>query len=334
MITAVCLPKLKRLGMGAFYEAGVETVTGMEMLEEGGGNAFSETPFWENYNETSGEELFICNHILLFGRGCGKRLEIPEGVTQIAPGAFSQEHGINVVVIPESIEEIGAYAFDESYVPETVYMPAKDVRLGSHVFGRKERLHTIRLVSDGVLQEGNGDFLVAGTTLLDYRGEDVDVIIPDNVKIIGEEAFGANADIVSVSIPEGVTEIGENAFSGCESLQKVSMPSTLTTIRYGAFEFCPALENIDLQYVQEIGEDAFCVCTQLHDIELSSIKSIGTEAFANSGVMHVGGMEGLTDFGDRILPARRCLGKIRCALQGASCLTGKAVQAISQSPTA
>lgn len=88
-----------------------------------------------------------------------------------------------------------------------------------------------------------------------YIGDDVDVVIPSNIKgkkvtSIGSYAFkkeyfdGPGLDIKSVVIPEGVTNIGLAAFEECEYLEKVTIPSSVTHIRSYAFSRTPWLEAL------------------------------------------------------------------------------------------
>ena len=54
-----------------------------------------------------------------------------------------------------------------------------------------------------------------------------EIVIPDSVKIIGENAFDYCDSLSSVTIPESVTKIGDDAFGGCEKLVEVYNLSSL-----------------------------------------------------------------------------------------------------------
>lgn len=57
------------------------------------------------------------------------------------------------------------------------------------------------------------------------------LVLPDNLKIIGNYAFKCQSLSGSLIIPEGVKEIGESAFNGCDNLSgNLSLPSTLVEI--------------------------------------------------------------------------------------------------------
>ena len=57
-----------------------------------------------------------------------------------------------------------------------------------------------------------------------------EVVIPDDVKIIGENAFEGCTSLTSVVIPESVCEIMEGAFRGCRALKSVTLPERGITL--------------------------------------------------------------------------------------------------------
>jgi len=71
------------------------------------------------------------------------------------------------------------------------------------------------------------DFEMNGTTLVRYHGYAANVIIPEGVTAIGENAFRNNRSLTSVIIPSGVTSIGRYAFYYCTSLTSVTIPVSL-----------------------------------------------------------------------------------------------------------
>ena len=53
-------------------------------------------------------------------------------------------------------------------------------------------------------------------------------------------------DIKEIVIPEGVTAIEENAFEGCVDLTTITFPGTMKHIGRGAFVHCKNLKNVVL----------------------------------------------------------------------------------------
>lgn len=104
------------------------------------------------------------------------------------------------------------------------------------------------------------------------------ITLPDTVRLIECNAFGACIALVSVNIPEGVTKIGHDAFCECHSLEKIIIPKSVRTIGDYAFSFCQSIKFIEIpEGVEEIGEYAFAYCSALTTLVLpGSLKSIGS----------------------------------------------------------
>ena len=81
---------------------------------------------------------------------------------------------------------------------------------------------------------------------LEYRSNTNDIVIPEGVTEIGDEAFWGCKSLKNITIPEGVTEIGERAFWDCESLKNITIPEGVTEIGDEAFWNCESLKNITI----------------------------------------------------------------------------------------
>lgn len=69
-----------------------------------------------------------------------------------------------------------------------------------------------------------------------YKCQKLDnVLIPGNVKTVGDCAFSWNDSLSSLTISEGVEKIGEMAFFRCGSLNEVTIPRSVTEIGLEAF---------------------------------------------------------------------------------------------------
>lgn len=110
-----------------------------------------------------------------------------------------------------------------------------------------------------------------------------DVVIPDDVKGIGDEAFYEKRNITSVTLPNGLLSIGERAFCYCSKLISVNIPSSVISIGTDAFSACDALESITIHNgVTTIGDDAFYACDVLPSVTIpDSVTSIGEYAFCD-----------------------------------------------------
>ncbi len=114
-------------------------------------------------------------------------------------------------------------------------------------------------------------FYIEFGKLLKYYPEklETDVFIPDEVEIIGAEAFAESSNLNSVVIPEGVVGIEALAFLGCENLLYIDIPDSVEKIGYEAFRYCYALERVKLpRSLKLLDRYAFRECSSLSEITL------------------------------------------------------------------
>ncbi len=166
------------------------------------------------------------------------------------------------------------------------------------------------------------DFTIEGGVLIKYNGVGGDVVIPDGVTDIGEEAFwDSGAGVTSLTIPDSVTSIGEYTFGGLGNLTSFSVgennpaykavegvlfdkagsvlvrypikrpgseyrvPDGVKSIEEGAFLECGGLTGVILpDSVERIESGAFNMCDRLTNVTLpADIKWIGDHVFAGCG---------------------------------------------------
>lgn len=142
------------------------------------------------------------------------------------------------------------------------------------------------VVEDFTIETGSD-----GVTITGYEGKAQIIHIPKqiggkNVTVIGTSAFADKGEIKEVIMPDTVVTIENNAFHRC-TLTKVKLSSNLKTIGGGAF-WSSALEEMSLPgTVTYIGSYAFAD-TKITEVTLpSSLESIGESAFAFAPIEEV-----------------------------------------------
>lgn len=130
----------------------------------------------------------------------------------------------------------------------------------------------------------SGDFYIAddgvnGKVLVSYAGSKADVTVPNDIKVIGVEAFSCNSDMNTVKLPEGLTEIMRYGFVSCANLKSIDIPAKCTTIGRNAFADCYFLSSINLGKVTTIGECAFSNCGFKTLTIPATVTSFGKRAF-------------------------------------------------------
>lgn len=154
-----------------------------------------------------------------------KKVEISDSVTTIESGAFVGCSSLVDIKIPKSVKHIANDAF----------------------FGTAWRDN----YPNACIIEGDG-------ILFDYIGDSKNLIIPNNAKIIGENALESAKNIVSLTISKNVDEIGDSAFSECSNLKNISIPGSVKTIDADAFFDCNSLLSVSIpDSVKNIGDYAF-----------------------------------------------------------------------------
>lgn len=165
---------------------------------------------------------------------CVEKVIIPDGVREIGPGAFARCPNLKDIEIPSSVNILGSGSFTEKW-------------LDSH-------------------RDSNG-FVVINGILVDGHKASGDVVIPDNIRCIGDNAFAytVNLDdsfpdyknISSVTIPSSVKRIGKNAFLRC-NITKASIAEGVEVIDEYAFAQCPYLKEAKLpSTINELSGTAF-----------------------------------------------------------------------------
>ena len=176
---------------------------------------------------------------------------IPDNITKIFGGAFSDCTGLISITIPNSVTSIGNNAFSNCTYLISVTIP------------------------NSVTSIGGGAF--SGCTYL------TSITIPNSVTSIGNGTFSSCTYLTSITIPNSVTSIGYRAFYGCSNLTSITIPNSVTTIGHGAFSGCSDLISITIpNSVTTIGEQAFYGCSGLTTLTIpNSVTSIEERSFEN-----------------------------------------------------
>ena len=191
---------------------------------------------------SNASDFIIENGVLKKYVGPGGEVVIPEGVTQIANVAFNPfldgialkhmegRKNVKSVVIPEGVTQIGERAFASCEKLSKVTVPQTLTRVGDAAFQRTPWLKK---------QTG---FVLLNNVLIDYVGDDTQIIIPGGVTAVADGAFQGHKQITCVQMPETVTYIGKCAFRNCSALEDIQIPSSVTEIGFNAFGNTPWLQ--------------------------------------------------------------------------------------------
>lgn len=127
------------------------------------------------------------------------------------------------------------------------------------------------------------DFLIENGILKKYLGLGGNVVLPQGVIAISQEAFQSCKNIISVVMSNEVTKIGKSGFAFCSNLKKIVLSQSLQKIESYTFQYCSKLEEIVLpDNLTEIETGAFYGCKKLKKIVIpAKTENFGENIFYN-----------------------------------------------------
>lgn len=160
-----------------------------------------------------------------------KSIIIPENAERISSRAFENCENLESVTILNSTINIGYAAFQNCKKLKSITIPENDkICIGTNAFTGTLWLENKRK---------ENPFVVLNGTLIDAYECTDNPVIPENVRIIGEDAFRNCKKLKSITLPESVTSIKESTFSCCENLEslKILNPECNIDSRIFGFDF-------------------------------------------------------------------------------------------------
>lgn len=236
-ITSVTLPShLRNVGKGAFVGARITSLTLPDAFE-----SMDDTAFWymsKLERVDLGGATMLPDSAFRYDRALAEVNFRPDlnRLAEVGDYAFDTT-ALTSATLPDSVTSVGKGAFSNDTALRSVHLGSGVASIGESAFVGSNNLasltvdpaNTVYSVEDGALY-GKGD---AGRTLVLYlpTKTDSDVTVPGGTTAIADAAFANNSSLRRVVLPEGVTTIGYGAFDGDANLADIVIPDSVTVAR-------------------------------------------------------------------------------------------------------
>lgn len=249
-------------------------------------NVIQSVKMYDNIEYIEDLAFYICENLC--------NIELSNNLKLIEYHAFSSTN-ISGIYLPYGLESIGDYAFMRCYELQKVNIPTTVASIGRMAFYSCNSLETV------VFEGDNMNNLFLGEDAF-YTGDTIKSVYVNNIESWLSLSFD-NAQssplkessnllvggeiLVDVIVPENIREIGNFAFYNCRTLQSIKLHNDITKIGSYAFYRTRLAEITIPSSVQEIGGLAFSGCGLKKLFLSSGLKHIGNLAFYNCSVQEV-----------------------------------------------
>lgn len=209
-LTEIDLPEgVQFLGRNAFERCGFASICIPDSVTEIEGNPFKNckalrtVELSPNHPLLTVQDGMLIDHVhqrVLRRLTTGAVCIVPEGIKEIADGAFGRIPELTEITLPGSLEKIGEAAFIYCGMRE-ITIPKGVAEIARMAFYHCDQLETVHL------QEG-------------LRG-------------IGWDAFSECASLSDIRLPNTLERIELRAFAHCTSLKQLTIPASVTTLYAG-----------------------------------------------------------------------------------------------------
>lgn len=302
---------LKRIGEGAFLNAGLESIELPNSVEYIGAEAFAsckelvqaelpdhkievERSVFENCSKL--QKITNMQYLADVDRAFRDCTALDIGnladySTKITKDFYRDRKDLNDFVVRDDIEEIGSGAFLNSSL-KTIILGKNVKSIGERAFAKCKELEVVDFSKAISLKEIKGEAFIGCSSLKE-------IILPESLEYLGRNAFEdcetlknvaiqSNAlrtlhsctfasceNLEQITLSEAIRKIYKGCFDSCLRLQHIGLPSRLIFLGEGAFRECRSLKAITLpKGITYIPEECFYRCTALETVKVSTKLSV------------------------------------------------------------
>ena len=221
-------------------------------------------------------------------------ITLPKSITLIPEGLLANCSSLESITIGNKISTVEKSAFDNCTSLNALYISdleawcridfedyTRNPLYYANVLYFNEAKVTELVIPESVTEIKNNAFF--GCVSIE------NVVFHSKITSIGDYAFSACSSLLSPKFTDSITEIGVSAFSACDSITEIVLPEGIVSIGAYAFNNCSSLEKVTVNAsISELPEYIFRDCSKITEIFLpSSITSVGKSAFERcDGIKH------------------------------------------------
>ena len=230
-----------------------------------------------------------------------RTINLPEGLTYLAAGAFTMCTSLEEIVIPDGVTRLsktfrGCSSLRRVVIPDSVTSIDREAFADSiggtnlltnvtvychegsyaQTFATQNGINCVATATEIELtyvQNSDGADTVTVTGVKNHAQIPGDFELPETidghtVTRIGPEAFKEQSAMTSFRMPDTVTSISYSVFWDCASLQTVELSANLTGVLAGTFGYCRNLESVNIPDGITGLRKTFICCKDLVSISL------------------------------------------------------------------
>ncbi len=214
---------------------------------------------------------------------------IPDSITSIEKNAFRGCTNLSSVTLSKNLAFLDYNAFALCNSLRSIEIPKSLTDANAtHLFGDNNISYGgpfNECVNLKTVTFEEGTEMIADDLFYNCIGLE-QIIIPDSVVEIGDEAFKTCENLKKVVLSDNLEIIGDNAFYDCGAISEIILPQKLVEISGGAFRATGLKKIIIPDSVVTIGKNAFRECTDLSSVKLSkNLVTLDYNAFARCNLL-------------------------------------------------